>query len=46
MSAKVGHIRNELDPRGHNPLLLFLKCLEALHRGILTAERAGIMMPP
>ena len=44
MSSMVRHIRNALERRGHNPLLFFLKCLEALHRGILTAERAGIMM--
>ncbi len=25
---KVRHIRNELERRGHNPLLFFLKCLE------------------
>jgi len=27
--AKVRPIRNELERRGHNPLLFFLKCLEA-----------------
>ena len=26
---KVRRIRNELERRGHNPLLFFLKCLEA-----------------
>ncbi len=26
---KVYRSRNELERRGHNPLLLFLKCLEA-----------------
>src|SRR5277367_3441113 len=26
---KVREIRNELERRGHNPLLFFLKCLEA-----------------
>jgi len=28
-SEQVRQVRNELKKRGHNPLLLFLKCLQA-----------------
>jgi len=39
---KVRRIRNELERRGHNPLLFFLKCLEADDARLPELIRDGI----